>query len=480
MFKPMALTVVFALLGSLVLSLTYIPAATTYILRGRITERESLLVQYAKRWYQPALGFTMRNRARAVAVGTAMVLISGAIFALLGSEFIPRLDEGSIVIESRLLPSVSLTQSIQSYSEAERVLGAYPEATRVVTKIGRAEVATDPMGVDSADIFVDLKPPSQWTSARSREDLYGQMAEALERRVPEGAFSFSQPIEMRMAELIAGVRSDIVIKVFGDDLDTLREKAEQIARVVVRVPGAADVKVEQVSGLPQLQIKPDRTAIARYGINIEDVNSLVESIVAGQEAGQVYEGEKRFDLVVRLNEAASRDVEAIKNLIVPAPNGARVPLSQLADISLTEGPAQISRDDARRRIAVELNVRGRDIGSFVSEAQKEMEKQVQLPSGYYLKWGGQFENLQRASARLLIVVPLALFLIFILLFTTFGWVRQAVLVYTGHSLRRRWRSLCACLTRNAVFDLGGRRFHSLVWRRGPQWRRHSELHQQAA
>jgi cobalt-zinc-cadmium resistance protein CzcA len=431
MFKPMALTVVFALLGSLILSLTYIPAAMTYILRGHISETESFVIRYAKRWYRPALAFTMRYRKQAVAVASVLVLISAAIFPLLGSEFIPRLDEGSIAIEARLLPSVSLTQAIRSYSEAERVLKQFPEVTRVVTKIGRAEVATDPMGVDSGDLFIDLKPPSEWTSAHSKEELVHQMVEALERQVPEGAFSFSQPIEMRMAELIAGVRSDIAIKVFGDDLDTLTKNAEQIARVVGRVPGAADVKVEQVSGLPQLQIKTNRAAIARYGINIEDVNSLVESIVAGQEAGQVYEGEKRFDLVVRLNEASSRDVDAIKNLIVPAPIGARVPLSQLADISLTEGPAQISRDDARRRIAVELNVRGRDIGSFVSDAQKEIDKQVKLPAGYYLKWGGQFENLQRASARLLIVVPLALFLIFILLFTTFASVRQAVLVYTG-------------------------------------------------
>jgi heavy metal efflux system protein len=431
MFKPMAMTVVFALLGSLILSLTYIPAAMTYILRGHVSEKESLIIRFAKHWYRPALGFTMRYRAPAVALATAMVLISAAIFALLGSEFIPRLDEGSIAIESRLLPSVSLTQSIQSYSEAERVLKAFPEVTRVVTKIGRAEVATDPMAVDSADIFVDLKPPSEWTSAHGREDLYGQMAEALERRVPEGAFSFSQPIEMRMAELIAGVRSDIAIKVFGDDLDKIRETAEQIARVVARVPGAADVKVEQVSGLPQLQVKPDRAAIARYGINVEDVNSIVESIVAGEEAGQVYEGEKRFDLVVRLGPESSRNVEAIRNLIIPAANGARVPLSELADISVTEAPAQVSRDDTRRRIAVELNVRGRDIGSFVSEAQKEIEKQVQLPAGYYTKWGGQFENLQRASARLLVVVPLALFLIFILLFTTFGSVKQALLIYTG-------------------------------------------------
>jgi cobalt-zinc-cadmium resistance protein CzcA len=431
MFKPMALTVVFALTGSLILSLTYIPAAMTFILRGKVSEKESFLIRYVKRRYRPALEFVMQRRAQSLTVATALVLLSAAIFPLLGSEFIPRLDEGSIAIEARLLPSVSLKQSIETYTKAEKVLRRFPEVTRVVSKIGSAEVATDPMSVDAADIFVALKPPSEWTTAGSREELYEQMAEALERGVPEGVFSFSQPIEMRMAELIAGVRSDVAIKLFGDDLDTLKKRAEQIANVVSRVQGAADVRVEQVSGLPQLQIKPDRVRIARYGINVEDINNLVESIVAGRKAGQVYEGEQRFDLVVRLNEEASRDVEAVKNLLVLAPNGARVPLSKLADVEIIEGPAQISREDTRRRIAVELNVRGRDIGSFVREAQSEIERQVQLPAGYYLRWGGQFENLQRASSRLLIVVPLALFLIFVLLFTTFGSVKQALLIYTG-------------------------------------------------
>lgn len=431
MFKPMALTVVFALLGSLILSLTYIPAAMTFLLRRRISEKESFIIRFAKRQYRPALAFVGRYRLQAVAIAAALVIISGIIFPYLGSEFIPRLDEGSIAIEAKLLPSVSLKQSIESYSKAERVLKRFPEAIRVVTKIGRAEVATDPMGVDAADIFIDLKPPSEWTTADDREELYEKMAEALEREVPEGAFSFSQPIEMRVAELIAGVRSDVAIKLFGDDLDTLKKESDEIAAIVTRIRGAADVKVEQTSGLPQLQIKPDRAAIARYGSNVEDVNNLVESIVAGKEAGQVYEGERRFDLVIRLNEGSSRDVETIKNLLIPTPNGTRVPLSQLAAITLSEAPSQISRDDTRRRIAVELNVRGRDIGSFVAEAQAAIDKDVKLPPGYYLKWGGQFENLQRASARLRIVVPLALFLIFILLFTTFGSIKQALLIYTG-------------------------------------------------
>jgi cobalt-zinc-cadmium resistance protein CzcA len=431
MFKPMALTVVFALFGSLLLSLTYIPAMLPFVLGGRVSENESFIIRFAKRWYQPALPFVMRYRAQALAVAVLLVIVSGIIFPYLGSEFIPRLDEGSIAIEARLLPSVSLEQSIQSYTEAERILKTFPEATKVVTKIGRAEVATDPMGVDAGDIFIALKPPSEWTTAHTREELYKQMGEALEKGVPEGSFSFSQPIEMRVAELIAGVRSDVAIKLFGDDLDLLKKKGDEIARIIGQVPGAADVKVEQVSGLPLLQIKTDRAKIARYGINVEDVNNLIESIVTGRQAGQVYEGERRFDLVVRLREESSRDVETIKNLLVPAPNGAQIPLSQIADLSVVEGPAQISRDDTRRRIAVECNVRGRDIGSFVADAQSRIDKEVQLPAGYYTKWGGQFENLQRASARLLIVVPLALFLIFILLFSTFGSVKQAILIYTG-------------------------------------------------
>ncbi|MDT5272803.1 MAG: heavy metal efflux system protein [Acidobacteriota bacterium] len=287
------------------------------------------------------------------------------------------------------------------------------------------------MSVDQADIYVTLKPPAEWTSAHTRTELIEKIDKALDEQVPGVAFSYTQPIEMRMSELVAGARSDVVVKLFGDDLDTLTKTADEIGRAVGKVSGAADVKVEQVSGLPQLQVKPDRAKIARYGINVEDVNSLVESIVAGEEAGQVYEGEQRFNLVVRLNEQSGRDVEAIRNLLVSAPNGARIPLSEIADVSVTEGPAQISREDTRRRISVELNVRGRDVGSFVKEAQDAIEREVKIPPGYYVTWGGQFENLQRASARLMIVVPLALFLIFVLLFTTFGSVKQALLIYTG-------------------------------------------------
>jgi heavy metal efflux system protein len=431
MFRPMALTVIFALTGAFVLSLTYVPAALTFALRGGVAEKESGLIGFARRRYKPLLAYAMRHRAQALAVALALLAVSVALFPFLGAEFVPRLDEGSFALESRLLPSVSLSQSIKTYSAAERVLKGFPEVTRVVSKIGSAEIATDPVGVESADIFVDLKPHAEWKTAETREELAEKMSAALDAEIPGAAFSFSQPIEMRTAELIAGVRSDIAIKLFGDDLDTLVRKAGEIARAVGKVRGAEDVKVEQVAGLPQLQIRMDRAAISRYGLNVEDVNNVVESIVAGKEVGQVYEGEQRYGLVVRLSETAGQDVEAIKGLLVTAPNGARIPLSQLAEIALVEGPAQISREDARRRIAVEFNVRGRDIGSFVNEAQAAIGKQVELPAGYYVKWGGQFEHLERATKRLLFVVPLALFLIFVLLGATFGSARQALLGYTG-------------------------------------------------
>lgn len=431
MFKPMALTVVFALVGALILSLTYVPAAMTFILRGRVSEKESIFIRFAKRWYKPALEFVLKNRAQTLAITTALVLASFALFPFLGAEFIPRLEEGSLAIQIQRLPSVSLTRSIETAGAVEAILRKFPEVTKVVSKTGRAEVATDPMGVDLSDVYVELKPHDEWTSASTREELVEKIGKSLEDGMPEATFSFSQPIELRVAELISGVRSDVAIKLFGDDLETLNKVANQIAGIAGKVRGAEDVKVEQVSGLPQLQIKPDRAAIARYGINVADVNDVVESVIAGKPAGLVYEGEQRFNLVIRLSEDTSRDIETIKNLLVPAPNGARVPLSQLADIKLIEGPAQISREDTRRRIGVELNVRGRDIKSFVDEARGAIEKQVKLPPGYYLTWGGQFENLQRATSRLMIVVPLALFLIFMLLFTTFNSMRQAILIYTS-------------------------------------------------
>lgn len=431
MFIPMALTVVFALIGALILSLTFVPAAMTYILRGHVSEKESPIIRWAKKIYMPALDLVMQHRWPTLGAATLLVVFSFALFPFLGAEFIPRLDEGSLAMQIQQLPSVSLTQSLETVTKAEKVLTEFPEVTKVISKTGRAEVATDPMSIDLSDVYIELKPPSQWTTAHSREELVEKMSHALEEKVPSAIFSFSQPIELRVAELISGVRSDVAIKLFGDDLETLKEKGDEIVRAVSKVRGAEDVKAEATSGLPQLQIKPDRAAIARYGVNVEDVNDLIESVVAGKQAGIVFEGEQRFNLVVRLNEEAGKSIDSIKNLLLTSPSGVRVPLGEVADFKLVDAAAQISREDTRRRIGVELNVRGRDIGSFVAEAQDRIAGEVKLPPGYYLTWGGQFENLERATSTLMIVVPIALFLIFVLLFTTFNSVRQAVLIYTS-------------------------------------------------
>lgn len=437
MFKPMSLTIVFALAGSLILSLTYVPAMLILIFKGDVSEQESFLLVVIKSGYRKALALASTYKQQTLAIAVSLLILSLITLPMLGAEFIPRLDEGALAVQIQQLPSVSLTQSIATTTRAEKIIGGFPEVLKVVSKIGRAEVATDPMGVDTVDMYVALKPANQWTTAHTREELVDKIAKALEEKVPQAVFSFSQPVELRTAELIAGVRSDIAIKIFGDDLDKLRETAEKVSRIANSVPGAADLKVEQTAGLPQLTIEADRDEIARYGINVEDVNNLVESIMSGEPAGIIYEGEQRFDVVVRLNEASGEDVESIRKLLVAAPpltpkgGGAMIPLTSLAKIKVEEGPAQISREDRRRRIVVECNVRGRDIGSFVKDAQARIDKEIKLPEGYYITWGGQFENLQRASTMLAIVVPIALLLIFILLFMTFGSVSQALLIYTG-------------------------------------------------
>ena len=432
MFVPMALTVIFALLGSLILSLTYVPAMLALILRGEVSEKESFLIARAKQIYKPALAFVMKFRSQVLAVAVGLVLISGAIFPFLGGEFIPRLDEGDILIETILLPSVSLNQSMKTTTEVEKSLKIFPEVKTIVSKCGAPAVATDSMSLNQCDVFVMLNPIDEWKSGMTKEELIEKMSKKLETEVPGAAsFGFMQPIEMRVNELIAGTRGDVAVKLFGDDLEVLAKKGAEIERVLATIPGAEETKAEVTTGLPQLQVIPDRSAIARYGLNVEDVNDLVESIFAGKKAGQVFEGEQRFDLILRLDENASQTVESVKNLMLTAPNGSRVPLAEVADISVVEGAAQISREDTRRRIVVSTNIRNRDIASFVEEAKQKIEKDVSLPPGYYLTWGGAFENLERATGTLLIVVPIALFLIFVMLFSTFNSAKQALLIYTG-------------------------------------------------
>lgn len=431
MFKPMAYTVTYALIGALILSLTYVPVMNALMFRkGKVTEKESPIITWSKKKYVPILRKILHKRIIVTAVAGAFVIISLIIFPFLGSEFIPQLDEGSIALQALRLPSISLTTAVNTTSLIEKEILKFPEVNYVVSKTGRAEIGTDPMGVEMSDINVELKPKDEWTTGRNKEELVNAMSEQLSK-LPGMVFSFSQPIQLRVAELIAGVRSDIAIKLFGEDLETLKEKAEEIAKVVTKIEGAADVKVEQVTGLPQLQIRVDRNKIARYGINVADVNQIIETAIGGKSAGEVFEGERRFDLVVRFRESARSDVDVIKNILVPMPNGSSIPLSQIADVYVEEGPAQISREHSQRRIVVELNVRGRDIGSFVEEAERIIYDKVQLPAGYYLEWGGTFEQLASARERLAIVVPLSLFLIFLLLFISFGSIRNALLIYTG-------------------------------------------------
>ena len=432
MFVPMALTVIFALLGSLLLSLTYVPAMLALTLKGNVSESESFLIRWAKQIYRPSLAFVMKFRAQVLAIAVTVVVISGIIFPYLGGEFIPRLDEGDILVEAISLPSVSLDQSMVMTTAVEKSLKVYPEVKTIVSKCGAPAVATDSMSLNQCDVFVMLNPIEEWKSGWSKEKLIEEMSKKLEAEVPGAAsFGFMQPIEMRVNELIAGTRGDVAIKLFGDDLQVLADKGEEIEKVLATIQGAEETKVEVTTGLPQLQIKPDRAAIARYGINVEDVNELVEAIFAGKKAGEVFEGEQRFDIVLRLNEDASKSVESVRALILTAPNGQRVPLAQVADIALVEGAAQISREATRRRIVVSTNVRQRDIASFVTEAKEKIGKEVTLPPGYYLQWGGAFENRERATSRLLIVVPIALFLIFVMLFSTVGAAKQALMIYTG-------------------------------------------------
>ncbi|MEZ5421731.1 MAG: CusA/CzcA family heavy metal efflux RND transporter [Pyrinomonadaceae bacterium] len=432
MFVPMALTVIFALLGSLLLSLTYVPAMLALTLKGNVSESESFLIRWAKQIYRPSLAFVIKFRAQVLAIAVTVVVISGIIFPYLGGEFIPRLDEGDLLVGMQLLPSVSLDQSMVATTEVEKALKVFPEVKTIVSKCGAPAVATDSMSLNQCDIFVMLNPIDEWKSGWSKEKLIEEMSKKLESEVPGAAsLEYLQPIEMRVNELIAGTRGDLAVKLFGDDLQVLADKGEEIEKVLAAINGAEETKAEVTTGLPQLQIKPDRAAIARYGINVEDVNELVEAIFAGKKAGEVFEGEQRFDIVLRLNEDASKSVESVRALILTAPNGQRVPLAQVADIALVEGAAQISRESTRRRIVVSTNVRDRDIASFVTEAKEKIGKEVTLPPGYYLQWGGAFENLERATSRLLIVVPIALFLIFVMLFSTFGSAKQALMIYTG-------------------------------------------------
>lgn len=432
MFRPMALTVVFALVGSLILTFLLTPVLISLFMRRGVKEKEVWLMRKAKGIYRPALEWTL-GHTRRVLIGAGLAFVAAvAVFPLLGSEFIPQLDEGSFAVQVLRLPSISLEESIAQTTIMERrLLEEFPdEIADVVSKTGRAEIATDPMGVNISDVFVMLHPEDQWTRADSKEELEVQMSEVLEG-IPGMVFSFSQPIELRVNELIAGVRSDLAIKIYGDDLDLLSQKADEVVAAVSQLEGATGFKAQQLSGQPQLQISVLPDQLARYGINAADVMKTVEAI-GGAEATTVLEGQRRFRLTVRFPEYARQNPEAVANLLVSAPGGERVPLGQLARIEVVQGPADLSHENASRLVIIEGNVRGRDMGSFVQDVQVLFtDGSITLPPGYRVDFGGQFENLERGSRRLMLVVPLSLLLIFLLLFATFNSLRQAALVFTG-------------------------------------------------
>ncbi len=428
MFKPMAITVLFALLGAFIASLTFVPVLVATFMRKHTEEKEPFLVRLLHRVYPRLLRPVMRAPKLVFAVALVMLAGSGLVASRMGAEFVPRLDEGAIAVQILRLPSVSLEESVAGATRFEEVMLEFPEVVTVVSKTGRAEIATDPMGVELSDVIIILRPPETWTTATTREGLLARMSERLGEALPGLGFSFSQPIELRMAELISGTRSDVAITIFGDDLGTLERLSLQVQQVVRGVDGATDVRGEQLAGLPTLDVTVDRTAASRYGVSVRDALDAIEAI-GGRGVGEVYEGERRFRLQVRVPAELRDDVGQIRSLPVSGGNGPLVPLGQIASIQIVDSPASVSRQSVRRRTNVEVNVRGRDLASFVAAAQQQVESEVDMPPGYVVHWGGQFENLRAASERLALAVPLALGLIFVLLYMAFGEMKAALLIY---------------------------------------------------
>lgn len=432
MFRPMAVTVILALIGAMILTLTVVPAFTSFFLGKKLEEKEAPLLQKLKAFYKKRLDWSLKHRKPVITFSALIFVLSLVAFPFLGGEFMPSLDEGDIALQAWRLPSISMTGSVKNTLQIEKTLKKFPEVLTVVSRTGSPEIATDAMGIELSDIFVILRPKKHWKTAKNKEALIEKMEETLREEAPGAGLSFTQPIEMRFNELIAGVRSDVAIKLFGPDLDVLHKKGDEIAKAISRVKGARDVKAEQVEGLPTLRIIPNRKELARYGINMSDVLATVETIQAGHPVGVVFEGIRRFPIAVKLqSKEASPSIKEIKNLPVFGEKGISIPLAQLAEVSLESGPAQIGREFGQRRLVIEVNVRGRDIEGFVQDAQKAIENKVKLPSGYYVEWGGTFQQLESARKRLLIVVPTALLIIFTLLYTALGSAKRALIVYSG-------------------------------------------------
>ncbi|MFN6138526.1 MAG: efflux RND transporter permease subunit [Planctomycetota bacterium] len=428
MFRPMAFTFMTALSSALILSVTVMPVLASLFLARWIQQKDTVVVRGLRRLYEPCLQFAMKHPVGMLTTALLLFAISVGLARQFGTEFVPKLDEGDIAIQATRLPSVSLETSIEMTKGIERCLLNFPQVLTVVSKTGRPEIANDPMGVYQTDVIVRLKPKDQWPVNISKDDLVIQMRQALAKEVPANAFSFTQPIELRVQELVAGVRSDIGLSLYGDDLGVLKAKGDELVQALMRVDGAADVAAQQIAGLSYCTVTVRRDALARYGIHARDVLDAV-ACGGGKVVGQVFEGQRRFPMQVRLTPEWRTDVEKLSQLKVEDATGRQIPISQVADIQVSDGPVEISRDAIRRRLLISCNVQGRDLGGFVAQAQRIVEESVELPPNYILHWGGQFENLQEASKRLAIAVPVALLLIFSLLYVTFNSVRLALLIY---------------------------------------------------
>ena len=428
MFRPMAFTFMSALTAALILSVTVMPVMASLFLARRVSAKETFLVRWLKSAYAPMLSYAMSKPKLMVAGAAVVFVVSVGVASRFGVEFVPKLDEGDLAIQAVRLPSVSLETSLEMTKAMERTLLQFPQVVSVVSKTGRPEIANDPMGVHQTDILIRLKPPSQWPAPIAKADLVAEMQATLEKEVPSNSYGFTQPIELRVQELVAGVRSDVGLSLYGDDLEVLKAEGDKIVRALNKVEGAADVQAQQIAGLPYLRVQIRRDSIARYGINASDVLNAV-SLVGGVPLGEVFEGQRRFPLQARLTSQWRQDLEKLRQIKIDDPQGRQIPISQLADIVIEDGPSEISRHAIRRRLLIQSNVRGRDLAGFVQDAQDVVAREVRLPAGYSLAWGGQFENLQQATQRLLIAVPVALFLIFSLLYVTFSSVKLTLLIY---------------------------------------------------
>lgn len=439
MFHPMAFTVVLALLGAMILSVTFVPAAVALFIGDKVAEKENRLMEWAKARYAPLLDRSLANTPVVLTFACVAIALCVAIATRLGSEFVPNLNEGDLAIQALRIPGTSLSQSVEMQKQIESTLKAkFPEIERIFARTGTAEIAADPMPPNISDGYIMLKPQSAWPEPTKTRDELIAAIRAEVAKLPGNNYEFSQPIQLRFNELISGVRSDVAVKVFGDDNAVLNDTANKIATVLQSIQGATEVKVEQTTGLPMLTVSIDRNKAARYGLNMNDVQDAVAIAMGGKESGTFFQGDRRFDILVRLPDAVRGDVEALRRLPIPLPrNGSSevrttyIPLSEIATLDLAPGPNQVSRENGKRRIVVSANVRGRDIGSFVPEAEAAIQKQVKIPAGYWTTWGGTFEQLQSATARLQIVVPVALLMVFVLLFAMFNNVKDGLLVFTG-------------------------------------------------